>query len=228
MGGSDRQTSLARFSRPRYAEGMDPEPDAMIEQAVTADTPQPADAPRVQALEQRVRHLEDVVAALQDTRALEERVAERVTARVGPAQGDGARPSAGLLRDAGRLAHAVGALAGGAVAVAAPAPAPPVLPEERRWLLVEVYAEFRALLRMYLDRRYRRSWAAWLLPPLLVAAIATSWIWIPGTGILPGTVAMLIMKVVDLVLAFVLWKVLHREVSHYRATSPDLPPSLRL
>jgi hypothetical protein len=46
--------------------------------------------------------------------------------------------------------------------------------------------------------------------------------------VLPEFVSGLLVKAVDLVLAFVLYKVLHRAVRRYRETSPDLPPSLRL
>jgi hypothetical protein len=67
-----------------------------------------------------------------------------------------------------------------------------------------------------------------LLPLVLLAAIATSWIWLPGTSILPTVVTTLVVKAVDLLLALVLFKVLHREVTRYRNSSPDLPPSLRL
>ena len=43
-----------------------------------------------------------------------------------------------------------------------------------------------------------------------------------------GIVSTLYVKIIDLVLAFVLFKVVHGEVTRYRNTSPDLPPSLRL
>ena len=75
---------------------------------------------------------------------------------------------------------------------------------------------------------YLTGWSYWITSWAGNAAIATSWFWLPGTSLLPSVVTTLVMKVVDLVLAFVLWKVLHREVTRYRATSPDLPPSLRL
>jgi hypothetical protein len=216
----------------------------MTEQAPTADNPQPAtgDAPRdgaaarVEALEGRVRRLEDALAALQDTRALEERVVERVAAKVGPGDPNGLRESAGLIMEAGRhlLPAAAGALAGGADAAEAHAraQAQPAAPGRRPWLLFEVYAELRAMVRMYVDPRFRLTWQARLLPLVLLVAIATSGLWLPGNDFLNkitlNIVGTLYEKVVDLALAFVLFKVLHREVSRYRQSSPDLPPSLRL
>jgi hypothetical protein len=38
----------------------------------------------------------------------------------------------------------------------------------------------------------------------------------------------LLNKVIDLVLAFLLFKVLGHEARRYRETAPDLPPTLRL
>jgi hypothetical protein len=202
----------------------------MTDQAAITDGAQPADGLHAQALEERVRRLEEVVAALQDTHALEERVAERVAARVAPASDNGVRAKAGLLFEAGRhlLPAAVEALS-------EPSPPPVAVPAQPAatglrppWLLFDVYAEARVIVRMYLDPRFRLTWQARLLPLVLLAAIATSWVWLPGTSILPSIVSTLIMKVVDLFLALVLFKVLHREVTRYRNTSPDLPPSLRL
>jgi hypothetical protein len=209
----------------------------MLDEAAITETqpPPPADEARLPALEQRVRHLEDVVAGLQDTRALEERVVERVTAQVTPVQPNGVRESAGRLLDAGRtlLPAAVAAVAATASAVAPPEPEPRAAvptsaPLRRPYLLFDIYAEFRAVLRMYLDPRFRLTWAARVAPLVLLAAIATSWIWLPGTSILPSIIATLLMKVIDLLLAYALFKVVHGEVTRYRNTSPDLPRSLRL
>ncbi len=208
----------------------------MIVNAAVDDVPPPDGAdPRVAALEERVRQLEQLVATLQDTHALEERVVERVTAQVKPSATAAVRESAGYLLQAGRhlLPAAVSVLADQAPPTDAPPPAAaptatPAAAPRKRWLLPDVYAEVRAIIRLYLDPRFRLTWQARLAPLILVPAIATSWIWLPGTGILPGVVMTLVMKVVDLVLAFVLFHVLHREATRYRATSPDLPPSLRL
>jgi hypothetical protein len=212
----------------------------MIEQEALGDIPIPDGAdPRVAALEERVRQLEQVVAALQDTRALEERVVERVSAQVKPAPSAGVRESAGLLLQAGRhlLPAAVSVLSESAAPAEAPAPAavpptPAAAPAARQpWLLFSVYAEFRAILRMYLDPRFRLSWQGRLAPLILLPAIALSWFWLPGTAVLsalPFGIDRLYVKIVDLLLAFVLFHVLHREATRYRTTSPDLPPSLRL
>jgi len=209
----------------------------MIEQeAALNDVPHPGGAdPRVAALEERVRQLEQVVAALQDTRALEERVVERVSAQVKPSPLSGVRESAGVLLQAGRhlLPAAVSVLAEQGAPAAAAVPAPAAAPPPRQsWILFGVYAELRAIVRMYLDPRFRLTWQARLGPLVLLPAIALSGLWLPGVTLLNtitlGIGGTLYEKIVNLLLAFVLFHVLHREATRYRSTSPDLPPSLRL
>jgi len=63
------------------------------------------------------------------------------------------------------------------------------------------------------------------LPLGLLALILTSWFWLPGSSVpIMGT---LFDKALDLVLAFLLFKVLSREARRYREVTPDLPESLR-
>jgi hypothetical protein len=94
------------------------------------------------------------------------------------------------------------------------------------WLLAEALAEARAIVRMYLDPRYRLSWVGWLLPLVLLAAFFTSYYWVPFASV--TVIGYLLNKLVDLLLAFVLFKVLTHEARRYRETAPDLPPTLRL
>jgi hypothetical protein len=53
-----------------------------------------------------------------------------------------------------------------------------------------------------------------------VAAL-TSWYWLPGTSLLPAVVSSILVKAVDLILAFVLYKILSREARRYRAACPE-------
>jgi len=215
----------------------------MIEPSpITETPPQPSVPPdngtevRLHGLEQRVGHLEEQVASLQD----------RVTAAAKPAPLHSVREAAGVLLEAGRQ------LLPGAVAAVAPtpsaptpaipahavpmqaAPTPLAPPQRRRWLLGEIYAELNAIVRMYLDRRFRVSWASRLGPLILIPAILTSWVWLPGTAVLDKlplglwSLETVYVKSVDLLLAFVLFKILNRDSTRYRSTMPDLPPSLRL
>jgi hypothetical protein len=181
------------------------------------------------ALEVRVRRLEDALAVVQDTRPIEDRVVERLTHLHTAAP---ARNSADLIIDAGRhlLPAAVSVIHGDAVPT--PAPAQPAAQAGRRpWLLWDILTEARAMLHMYVDPRYRMSWWGRLVPLALLAAILTSWVWMPGAMFLntfSTWLATALIKLVDLVLAYFLFKVLAAEARRYRETAPALPPHLRL
>jgi hypothetical protein len=97
-----------------------------------------------------------------------------------------------------------------------------------RWssFFFDAYAELRAILRMFVDPRYSMSWTSRLVPLALALLLLTSGYWAPG-AMLPG-IGTLIDKLIDVPLAFLLFKVLSHEARRYRQTSPDLPPALRL
>lgn len=172
-------------------------------------------------LEERVQHLEGVVAVLQDTRQLEERVVERLSDRFSP-------PAAHAIRT--DLEPAI-ASSPQAFPAAVDAPATTAATGtlhgliKHPWLLYDAYAEARVMILMYVDPRHRLTWTTRFLPLVLVALILTSWYWLPGSSVpVMGT---LMDKVLDLILAFLLFKVLSREARRYREASPDLPESLR-
>jgi len=167
-------------------------------------------------LEQRIRRIEDALAHLQVQREPETRVAVPVAASsASPA-------STAALLDMGKRLFGVAADA------ITPTPAPaPTFRGRALWLLWDTWAEARAILRMFVDPRYHLPWSARVLPLALLAAILTSKFWVPGSSI-PFLGDWLLVKIVDLLLAFVLFKWLGHEARRYRQTSPDLPPTLRL
>lgn len=71
------------------------------------------------------------------------------------------------------------------------------------------------MFRMFFDPRYRVSWFRAMPSAVLLLAILTSWIWLPGTSILPGLISFPLMKAVDVVLALLAYKLLSREVRRY-------------
>ena len=80
---------------------------------------------------------------------------------------------------------------------------------------------------LFLDPRYHLPWSSRVIPLVLLAAILTSKYWVPGSSIyILGD--WLLVKLVDLLLAFLLFKWLGHEARRYRQSSPDLPPNLRL
>jgi hypothetical protein len=180
-------------------------------------------------LEQRIRRIEDVLAHLQEQRSGETRVVTHPASPSPPASSPAmpaASASTAALFDMGKrllgsAAHAV------MQAPAPPSGAPPSSVGGRSfWLLWDTWAEARAIVRMFVDPRYHLPWSARVLPLSLVAAIITSYYWMPGTTI--PVLGTWLNKAVDLMLAFVLFKWLGHEARRYRQTSPDLPPNLRL
>ena len=96
---------------------------------------------------------------------------------------------------------------------------------------VDMVAELRAMVGMYLDTRYRMSWYGRVIPAVLFAAILSTFAWFPGLAYLWSTVSEtltgLLMKVIDLVLAYFLFKVLVWEARRYRDWLAALPSAWR-
>jgi hypothetical protein len=174
------------------------------------------------SLEERVRRLEDALALLHKQKA-ERSVAAPPPDHPPESVPSPAPPSTAILLDVGKrlLGAAASVVPPASVAVSSVAHS-----GERSgllWLLWDTWAEARAIVRMFLDPRYRMSWSARVVPLLVLAAILTATIWVPGSSI--TIVGDLLVKLVDLVLAFVLFKWLGHEARRYRQTSLDLPPS---
>ena len=169
----------------------------------------------LEAIEQRVHRLEDAVAALQDTRQLEDRLTERVTERIRHSAPVAQEPAGAIVEGhrpfvprALEWVRSQAAPAGGAASAV-----------RQSWLVVDAVTEARAMLHMFFDPRYRLGWGVrGLTLGLLVLILLTGWI--PGTGL--PVVGFFLNKVLDLVLAFFLYKILSRESQRYRATFPDL------
>ena len=101
----------------------------------------------------------------------------------------------------------------------------PTLPLEptssRPWLLMELLRDFGATFRMYLDPRYRVRRATQMMVPLILALFAFNCYFFNLVFSLPFLSSGL-EKVFDLVLAFLLYKVIHREIVRYRQVLAQL------
>ncbi len=180
---------------------------------------------RPEAMEMRVRRLEDAVATLQDTKRIEERVVERVSRRLKRESAQTTiQDSAEVVVNAGRklLPAALNLIRTETDKADQQLPAA-TSPPRRTWLLFDAYAEARAMVRMFLDPRYRVSWQARFLPLALLGLIITSFFWVPFATWLPTPLMTIFLKPADLVLAFLAFKILSREVRLYRETVTDLP-----
>jgi hypothetical protein len=159
----------------------------------------------VENLEQRVQRLEDAVASLQDTWPLEERVVQRVTERL---QGQ-AGPPTNAVAD-----KIIASPPTGPVLVTSPTPPSPAFSLNRQgWLLVDALRELRAIVHMFFDVRYHMAWSTRLIVIVLLVLILLSHWWLPF-GMVP-VLGGVLDKVVDLVLAFFVYKALSREAQRY-------------
>jgi hypothetical protein len=197
------------------------------EGAPAPDAP-PAPAP-ADSLEQRVQRLEDAVAALQDTRPLEDRVVERLSSRLGielparePAPREPARaPAPAFEHMISAERRTSGPPPDGRASPAAPplslplppAPAPPVVASQP-WLFFDLLGELRAMVQMFFDVRYRVAWSTRLTVLILLALLFTSGLWCPLAWV--PVINVVVIKVIDLLLAFCIYKALSREARRYR------------
>lgn len=169
--------------------------------------PPPHDDSAGEALERRVRRLEDAVAAIQDTQLMEDRVVERVVERVEIAGHQSASTGPGLVISAARML-----IPRTIEAVPADAATDGSAPAQTPWLVSSVLIELRWMARMLTDYRYRMSWTGRIV---LVAAIVIgilSWFILSGLPLVGG----IIDRVVLVLAAIVTYKAMSREVQRYQ------------
>lgn len=155
-------------------------------------------------VEQRLRRLEAAVAALQDTQLIEERIAERVVQKSKRTTLTSVRDTAGVIVNAGKAL--VPAMANAATPTA----------DKPGWLLVDLWSELRTFGKMLFDHRYPFSYAGRFGPVVIACAYAFSWLFLSGMPLIGGVSE----RLVDVALAFILYKIMSREVQRYRAMFP--------
>lgn len=165
--------------------------------------------PAEAALEKRVQRLEEAVASLEDTRALEDRITVRVTQRLEHVLTPGT--------DHVQEGHP-------AATPAAKGPEPTQLPvavapqpaTEHRWLLTDLLSEFRLIGAMLFDNRFSMALTTHLVVWIFLPLILTSSIWFPLAYV--PLIGIYFDKLLDLLLAFCVYKALSREARKYRAS----------
>jgi hypothetical protein len=179
-----------------------------------ADTPPNGPPSPTETMEERLRRLEDALANLQDTHTVEQRIVERVSERLTPPAAPAAAPPAPAPAAERRTPPAPG--------LQLPFPLSPstlsALPGamHQAWLLLDLWNELRAMVRMFFDRRYRVAWTTRLTALILIPMILLSHFWMPKLLMDIPIAGQIIDKVVDLILAFFLYKGLSREAARYR------------
>jgi hypothetical protein len=158
----------------------------------------------MQRVEERIRRLEDAVASLQEQRRPELPVILPL-----PEQPPRSAASDALLDTGRRLLPLAVNLLAPPVTETSPTS---VSGARRPWLLVDAVQELRLMVAMFADRRYRVSWVAWVVP------IAILFLMIGSTYVIGGIpfIGSILDKLVDLLLAFMVYKVLTREAARYR------------
>jgi hypothetical protein len=168
-----------------------------------------AKAEFAQPVDSRVRRLEEAVAALQDTHLMEDRVADRVVQR--------------LKRLAGRENGSVVVESSTAIVPTAEATksqsqssfAPPD-PDRPTWLLFDLWAEVRTFGKMLFDHRYPFSYSGRFGPICIAFVYVFCWFFVSGMPIIGGVVE----RIIDIILAVLLYKIMSREVRRYRTMFP--------
>ena len=147
------------------------------------------DYSRHEDLEKRLARLEDEVNTLKDTRALEQRIVARVTENL---QKSGFAP-------AGVHPHPE---------------APRLSRESYARLLFNILIDARLMFLMFFDKRFVLAGTTHLAVWLFIPAILTSSWWFPA-AYLPF-LGQFLDKLLDLLLAFCVYRALSREVGRYR------------
>jgi hypothetical protein len=182
-----------------------------------------------EALNDRLRRLEAALAAIQDTKLMEDRLLERVIHRIDrtPTNGNGQasdHAAAAAMLDAGsRLLPGAMRVLGSQIGAATSPTAPPSngLLSAQSWLLTDLLQEIRTFFVMFVDHRYRTSWLAKLIPPMAFVIFVLSWIFMHGSVIFIGS---LLDYTLDFFLAILVYKTLQREAARYRIAVAGLPP----
>jgi hypothetical protein len=171
-----------------------------------------ANGVHVEALEQRVRRLEDAVAAIQDTQIMEDRVVERVCARVEHAPFPPLRESAGMVVTAARMLMPKTIHSAPDDGTGSPTADGSAADVGRPWMILGVLNELRWIVRMLTDYRYRMTWTGRSVLVVAIIVVVLSWFMLSGLPVVGG----LIDRVVLVLAAVVTYKAMTREVARYQ------------
>lgn len=88
----------------------------------------------------------------------------------------------------------------------------------RPWLLFDLARDIGATVKMYMDPRYRVRRSTQLMVPLILGLFAVNYLLFNYTLLDIPVFRQIVERVVEVVLAILLYKVLMREVARYRQT----------
>ncbi|HYV38251.1 MAG TPA: hypothetical protein VE988_21385 [Gemmataceae bacterium] len=160
-------------------------------------------------LEERVHRLEMAVAALQENNSPPERAAESSLPHKN-ANGNTPPPQPNL------TPAIVAAVAESVARAAIPVASSNSKLTGVHWLLIDICREAVAIFWMFIDLNYKVAWSTRLLTFILLPAILLSQWWVPFAHV--PVIGEIIDKLIDLILAFVMFKALSREARRYMET----------
>jgi hypothetical protein len=182
-------------------------------------------------MESRLRRLESAIAAIADTKLMEDRLLQKVMDRVPPPAPPVATPAppvatsqAGMLLDAGRaiLPGALNVVGNELKSATDPrnAQASNSVLAPRMWLATDVIYELRSMWQMCFDHRFKPSWTVRIVPLTCVIIVIVNMLFLGGFF---GKV----LEYVSLILLSMLtYKTLSREATRYRQETAHLPPRI--
>lgn len=194
--------------------------------APLAPPPPPPYDESTETVDERLRRLEAALAAIQDTKLMEDRLLERVVHRIDQSQANGTADSAATaaMLDAGAklLPGAMRRFGAQLNAATSPSAAPSTgIFSAKSWLITDLIQEIRTFFVMFLDHRYRTSWVSRIVPIAAFVVFVLSWIFMHGTVPFLGS---LFDYVLDFFLIVIVYKTLQREAERYRAVIPPTSP----
>lgn len=92
----------------------------------------------------------------------------------------------------------------------------------RPWLLIDLLREIGAAVKMYMDPRYRVRRSTQLMVPLILGLFAANYVVFNYTLLDIPVFRQIVERLVEVVLAVLLYKVIGREVARYRQTVAQL------
>ena len=177
-------------------------------------------------LEDRLERLERAIAALQDTRLMEERLLERVAKRLEtiptrPDEHSGTPTSSrqswmpGALRMVGQQL----------LAATHPENQSPRLSffSAKQWIVTDLIQEIRTFLMMYFDYRYRPTLPARVIPVAAVCVFLLSWLGLRNF-IFASFVGAIIDYTINVLLVLLVYKTFQREAVRYKSMVSQFPP----
>lgn len=175
----------------------------MTRLASDAEIHEPVNNGAAEGFDRRLQRLEQAVAALQDVQVMEDRVVERVVQRIERSPDMLFQNRGGVIVDPARMLPPRDESASAAVELESAGDS---------WIVVGVFREIRAILRMLSDYRYRMSWTVRMALIATIVVCILSWLLVSGLPVVGG----LLDRAVLIVAVIVTYRTLSGELHRFQ------------